>query len=177
MVAPDVAVVNDSRPVIRWAPVAEAGHYRIQLRSRVPEGKTLVTLDTVVQDAEFHPPQPLADYHAQVQVTVSAYCRDGYGPASDPAAGGRFYIDTSSSCTLTLPLELRREGTQWRMTWPAVHLPDFDLYLDSTSDSTPYGMLPFQCQDKPVLLVEGFKEGAKTPASPVAANRQATKTV
>lgn len=55
------------------------------------------------------------------------------------------------------------------------YLPDFDLYLDSTSDATPYGMLPFQCQDKPVLLVDGFREGAKTPVSPIGTNRQAAK--
>lgn len=54
------------------------------------------------------------------------------------------------------------------------YLPDFDLYLDSTSDSTPFGMLPFPDQDKPVLLVEGFKEGTKTPVPPVGANRQRT---
>ena len=124
VVAPDTAVVNDPRPLIRWTPVAEAEHYRIQLRSRVPEGKALVTLDSVVQGPEFRPPQALADYRAQVQVTVSARCRDGYGPASDPAVGGRFYIDTSSSCVLIPPLELRREGSQWRMAWPMVRQAD-----------------------------------------------------
>lgn len=45
------------------------------------------------------------------------------------------------------------------------YLPALDLYVDSTSDSTPFGMLPFGDQDKPVLLVENFKEGAKTPPS------------
>lgn len=55
------------------------------------------------------------------------------------------------------------------------YLPAFDLYLDSTSDSTPFGMLPLADQDKPVLLVEGFKEGAKTPVPPVGANRQRSK--
>lgn len=52
------------------------------------------------------------------------------------------------------------------------YLPDFDLYLDSTSDSTPYGMLPFAIEDKPVLLVEGFKPGMKTPAAPVGSNQE-----
>ena len=45
------------------------------------------------------------------------------------------------------------------------YLPDFDLYLDSTSDATPFGLLPLGDQDKPVLLVDGFKEGARTPAT------------
>ncbi len=57
------------------------------------------------------------------------------------------------------------------------YLPGLDLYLDSTSDSTPFGMLPFQCQDKPVLLMEGYREGAKTPVPPVGTNRQGMKSV
>lgn len=55
------------------------------------------------------------------------------------------------------------------------YLPAFDLYVDSTSDSTPFGMLPFNDQDKPVLLVEGFKAGAKTSAPPIGSNRQRAK--
>lgn len=50
------------------------------------------------------------------------------------------------------------------------YLPEFDLYVDSTSDSTPFGMLPFGDQDKPVLLVEGFRDGVKTPAQPIGSN-------
>ncbi|MHB8717048.1 MAG: transglutaminase domain-containing protein [Sulfuricaulis sp.] len=57
------------------------------------------------------------------------------------------------------------------------YIPAFDLYLDSTSDSTPFGMLPIQDQDKPVLLVEGFKKGAKTPVPPANANQQKTKSI
>lgn len=52
------------------------------------------------------------------------------------------------------------------------YLPDFDRYLDSTSDSTPYGMLPFAIEDKPVLLVEGFRPGTTTPAAPVGSNQE-----
>jgi len=57
------------------------------------------------------------------------------------------------------------------------YLPAFDLYVDSTSESTPFGMLPFADQDKPALLVEGFKPGLKTPGSAVGANRQHTRSV
>jgi len=52
------------------------------------------------------------------------------------------------------------------------YLPDYDLFLDSTSSSTPFGMLPRSIQDKPVLLVEGFQEGKKTPVAPVGSDRQ-----
>ena len=57
------------------------------------------------------------------------------------------------------------------------YLPAFDLYVDSTSDSTPFGMLPYADQDKPVLLVKGFKPGTKTPSSPVGTNRQHSRSV
>lgn len=57
------------------------------------------------------------------------------------------------------------------------YLPEFDLYLDSTSDSTPFGMLPFGDQDKPILLVDGFRAGAKTPVPPIGTNNQQTKIV
>lgn len=57
------------------------------------------------------------------------------------------------------------------------YFPAWDLYADSTSDSTPFGMLPFQDEGKPVLWVEGFKEGAKTPVRPIGSDQQSMKTV
>lgn len=57
------------------------------------------------------------------------------------------------------------------------YVPEYDLFLDSTSDSTPLGLLPMPVQDKPVLLVDGFREGARTPPTPVGTNTQAVKTV
>lgn len=52
------------------------------------------------------------------------------------------------------------------------YLPEFDLFVDSTSDATPFGMLPFSVQGKPVLLVEGHRNGLKTPVTPWSRNRQ-----
>ncbi|WP_167399922.1 DUF3857 domain-containing transglutaminase family protein [Massilia violaceinigra] len=56
------------------------------------------------------------------------------------------------------------------------YLPAFDLFLDSTSSTTPFGMLPYSSQDKPALLVDGFKEGLKTPAAQPGSNAQTMKT-
>lgn len=56
------------------------------------------------------------------------------------------------------------------------YLPAFDLFVDSTSSTTPFGMLPSSSQDKPVLLVDGFKEGMKTPAEQPGTNSQVMKT-
>jgi transglutaminase-like putative cysteine protease len=56
------------------------------------------------------------------------------------------------------------------------YIPRFDLYVDSTSDSTPFGLLPFSDLDKPVLLVDNYRDGTKTPPQPVGANQQRMKT-
>jgi transglutaminase-like putative cysteine protease len=56
------------------------------------------------------------------------------------------------------------------------YIPSLDLYLDSTSASTPFGMLPFSVADKPVLLVDGYRDNTRTPVTPVGANRQTMKT-
>lgn len=55
------------------------------------------------------------------------------------------------------------------------YLPEFDLYVDSTAGDTPFGMLPMQVQDKPVLLVEGYRDGTRTPVAPVGSNREQTR--
>ena len=43
------------------------------------------------------------------------------------------------------------------------YLPAFDLYLDSTAATAPFDTLPSQLADKPVLLVDGHREDARTP--------------
>jgi transglutaminase-like putative cysteine protease len=57
------------------------------------------------------------------------------------------------------------------------YIPSLNLYIDSTADWVPFGMLPFQDQGKPVLLVEGFKEGLKTPVPAFGDNQQTTRSV
>lgn len=57
------------------------------------------------------------------------------------------------------------------------YIPAFDLYADSTSSSTPFGLLPFGDADKPVLLVDGHRADNRTPPNPMAANQQIMKTV
>ncbi|RZL01722.1 MAG: DUF3857 domain-containing protein [Rubrivivax sp.] len=56
------------------------------------------------------------------------------------------------------------------------HIPSLNLYLDTTADSVPFGMLPFAEEGKPVLLAEGHQDGLKTPVAPVGFNQQLMKT-
>lgn len=57
------------------------------------------------------------------------------------------------------------------------YLPGLNIFADSTSRTTPFGMLPHADSGKPVLLVDGFKEGMKTPVPPIGSNRQHMKSV
>jgi transglutaminase-like putative cysteine protease len=44
------------------------------------------------------------------------------------------------------------------------YVPSLDLFLDSTSDETPFGMLPASDQGKPVLMANGAATPTHTPA-------------
>lgn len=57
------------------------------------------------------------------------------------------------------------------------YLPEFDLFVDATSQSIPFGMLSFSVQDKPVLLVDGYRPGSKSPKTTVGSNAQTMASV
>ncbi len=44
------------------------------------------------------------------------------------------------------------------------YVPSLDMFLDSTSDETPFGMLPASDQGKPVLMANGAAVPKRTPA-------------
>ncbi|HEX4329030.1 MAG TPA: DUF3857 and transglutaminase domain-containing protein [Burkholderiales bacterium] len=56
------------------------------------------------------------------------------------------------------------------------YIPELDLFADSTNAEVPFGMLPFDDQDKPVLLVDGYRDGMRTPPTAPGTNRQVMKT-
>lgn len=57
------------------------------------------------------------------------------------------------------------------------YIPSLDLYLDSTSSSTPFGRLPRSDQGKPVLLVDGFRPDSRTPVPAPESNGETTKAI
>lgn len=57
-----------------------------------------------------------------------------------------------------------------------LYVPSLNLFLDTTSATTPFGMLPMGDSDKPVLLVDGYKEGLRTPPIAWQGNRQHART-
>jgi transglutaminase-like putative cysteine protease len=56
-----------------------------------------------------------------------------------------------------------------------VYVPSLDVYLDPTSRTTPFGMLPMGDADKPVLLVDNYRDGTRTPPVKSSANSQRMK--
>ena len=51
------------------------------------------------------------------------------------------------------------------------YVPELDLYLDSTS-RLPFGILSESLAGKPVLLVDGYKDGTRTPMPPPGQNKR-----
>ncbi len=111
-------VISERVPEIRWTEVSGAEYYRVRVESRVPEGRTLVSLDAQVSTARFKPPQPLAEHRASVRVTVTAHCPGG-SVSSDEQHIGRFRIDTSPSCVLNGPISAVSKAGDLDLTWQA----------------------------------------------------------
>lgn len=57
------------------------------------------------------------------------------------------------------------------------YIPSLDLYADSTAATVPFGSLPRSAAGKPVLLVAGHRDDAKTPALQAGHDWQRMKTV
>jgi hypothetical protein len=88
-------LVADSRPRIAWRAVPGITRYRVQLESRIPEGKVLAQLDMIIAATQFVPPANLADERAAVKLLVTADCPDSPSIAISPAW---FYIDVAQTC-------------------------------------------------------------------------------
>ncbi len=56
------------------------------------------------------------------------------------------------------------------------YLPDEKLFLDATASGIPYGMLPTNLGEKPVLLVSHYREGMKIPSTAQYGNEQVMRT-
>lgn len=94
IVAPRSALLHESRPLIEWAKVPGGNQYRVQVRSQVPEGRVLATIDTLVKENRFVPPQPLVESRAIVTVKVVALC----GPVESEPSVKRFVLDVTRDC-------------------------------------------------------------------------------
>ena len=92
--APSSTVLHESRPLIEWVKVPGGSQYRVQVRSQVPEGKVVTTIDTVVNENRFAPPQPLVESRAIVTVKVTTLC----GQVESESSMKRFVLDVTREC-------------------------------------------------------------------------------
>lgn len=105
------------RPTIAWRAVSGASSYRLKLVSREPEGQTFVTIDTLVNDTSFVPPQALSNGFSLVKVSVTSQCPERAAPVPASSREHRFLIDTRSACAVSgLVLESVERRIRWAET-------------------------------------------------------------
>lgn len=108
------STVTEARPVLGWRAIPRTSRYRVEIESRVPEGRAVVSLDTHVSSTLFRPPQLLTNFRAAVKVRVTAGCpADDGGQLRGKAAS--FYIDTSPLCPA--PAEIALSNDQRNVEW------------------------------------------------------------
>jgi hypothetical protein len=113
--APREAVVADRQALIAWKPVEGATAYRVRVLSRVPNGRIVVSHDTVVAATQFVSPQPLADDRAKVTARISAVC----GAETSAETVFSFTIDATATCRLG-ELGAEVQGARAALKWTAV---------------------------------------------------------
>ncbi len=105
------------RPTISWRAVAGASSYRLKLVSREPEGRTFATIDTLVNDTRFVPPQALSDGFALLTVSLTSQCPEEAPSVPSPGRKHRFLIDARSVCPVSgLVLDLSESRIRWATT-------------------------------------------------------------
>jgi hypothetical protein len=98
------ARVGQPRPAIEWRALPGVTRYRIQLESRVPEGRSLHTTDSIVAGTRFVPPVDLTDSRAAVKLLVTAECA-GESPFVTELAAW-FYLDLSGQCATPADIQV-----------------------------------------------------------------------
>jgi hypothetical protein len=108
--------IASARPGIEWRALSDVKRYRVQMESRIPEGRVLNRFDTVVSGTKFVPPTALADERAAVKVLVTAECSTAAQPSviEQPAL---FFIDLRASCPAPAAVEVK-DGK--RIAWGKV---------------------------------------------------------
>jgi hypothetical protein len=90
------SLVAQPRPAIEWRALPGVSRYRVQLESRVPEGRVLARFDSVVAATRFVPPANLTDSRAAVKLLITAECGAAAPSVTENAAW--FFMDLSALC-------------------------------------------------------------------------------
>jgi len=122
---------HDARPEIRWGALSGAEFYRVQIESRVPEGRVLERIDARVSGDRFVPPRPLAEGRAAVKVLVTADCSGGTSIATRPAW---FFIDMAPGCPAVRGFSLSGESAPRAQWTPGGGATRYEVEAYSASD-------------------------------------------
>ena len=124
------STIHGARPDIRWGGFSGVKVYRVQIESRVPEGRVIERIDTRVGDTRFVPPRPLTDRRAAVKLLVTADCPDSTSIATRPAW---FFVDVAPNCPSIQKLSFSGASTkvEWARTSGATR---YELEAYSVSD-------------------------------------------
>jgi hypothetical protein len=145
--------LREARPEIAWRAVPGARSYRVQIESRVPEGRVVERVDVEVSGNHFVPPRPLADARAAVKVLVTADCAGVPNLNVRPAW---FFIDATAACPPVDALAFSAGRVQWRRSSAATRY-DVETYSESggrmlAREETPLASAPLAAAPGPILV-------------------------
>ena len=109
---PRLGTEPSARPVITWAPLPGARSYRVRIESRIPNGRTLETIDTEVPSPPFVPLRALANELAVVKVQVTADCAASEMPPISER-GPAFFLDPRAACGTPRDVRISNTALQW----------------------------------------------------------------
>lgn len=124
------STLHEARPRIQWRTMPGAAAYRIQMESRVPEGRVIERVDSRVSGTRFVPPRPLTDGRAAVKLLVTRDCPDAPSIADRPAW---FFIDMAPTCPTPSRLSFSAAGVP-RAEWSKTGASRYELEIYSMSD-------------------------------------------
>lgn len=102
----------EPRPVVEWRAIPGITRYRVQLESRVPEGRVLTSTDSITAGTRFVPPADLTDSRAAVKIRVTAACEGEPSRVAEQTAW--FFIDRSPACPAVEKLSFPGPGkVEW----------------------------------------------------------------
>jgi hypothetical protein len=155
------SVIGDTRPTIRWRPVANVTLYRVQIQSRTPEGRVLHTFDQMTDDNSFRPPVRLAETRASVKLLLTAGC-EAVDQQALMETAAYFHVDAAMKCPSPGGLALRRDAAgdvlEWEGTATAVRYRVRRIDVsgarrpDETETSHTFLALPAATADELLLI-------------------------
>jgi hypothetical protein len=112
---PRGSIQTDPRPPIVWKALPGVTQYRVQVESRVPNGRVISRLDNQVAGTQFLTTSALADQQAVVKVRVTGACPEAaQGTVSE--MGPSFFVDVRALCPAPIDLKVRSDAPA-RIEW------------------------------------------------------------